>query len=217
MDPWGACATGVIGALIFMASSKLMVRLKIDDPLDACPIHGFCGAWGALAVGVFGTDANTKMVYGFDNDCISTWLQFRIQVVGVLAILAWTLGTSTILFLAIKFTIGLRVDEETEECGLDSKHGAEAYVHGYSSQTSPKDTASPQPQHKEISVGGVTAERCSSIGVTMEGVTMEGVTTEPLLPPKSITPPSITPPNITQDKVEMVTPPSITQDKVEMA
>lgn len=197
MDPWGACATGMIGALIFMAASKLLVRLRIDDPLDACPIHGFCGAWGALAVGVFGTDANAKVVYGFDNDCISTWLQFSIQVVGVLAILAWTLGTSTILFLAIKFTVGLRVDEETEECGLDSKHGAEAYVHSSQYLESPRAIAaiaSPQPQHKEISVG-VTAEGHSSVGVTMDGVTldestMDGVTTEPLLPPKVGTQPT---------------------------
>lgn len=153
ISPWGAFGVGAIGACVFIGSSRLLMFLKIDDPLDACPIHGFCGIWGALAVGIFATDANVKVAYGFDNDCIATWLQLRIQIVGVLAIITWTLGSSAILFLAIKYTVGLRVDEATEADGLDSKHGATAYVRqqsiDYSVQTSliskPKSTQDEPP------------------------------------------------------------------------
>ena len=54
MLPWAAFLTGFIGAFVYYGASKLLLKLQIDDPLDAFAVHGACGFWGVLAVGWFG-------------------------------------------------------------------------------------------------------------------------------------------------------------------
>merc|ERR1711871_1159618 len=100
---------GLIGGLIYIGASNLLVKLKIDDPLDAFPIHGVCGIWGCLSVGIFATRSNISRAYGFDNDAILSGNQFRNQFIGVLCIMLWTVGTSLMIFLPLKFSGLLRV------------------------------------------------------------------------------------------------------------
>mmetsp|Transcript_331 Transcript_331/g.582 ORF Transcript_331/g.582 Transcript_331/m.582 type:complete len:500 (-) Transcript_331:320-1819(-) len=132
VDPWAAWLTGMIGGLCFIGSSNLLKMLKIDDPCDASPIHGFCGFWGVVACGIFGTDENAAFA-GYVGSAagetpIEDGEQLGVQIIGALAITAWTLGTATIMFLIIHFTIGMRVDESVEDAGLDSsEHGVKAY------------------------------------------------------------------------------------------
>jgi len=127
VEPWAAAVIGIIGGIIYIASSNLLKYLKIDDPLDACPIHGFCGLWGVISVGIFTTDENIAWAYGGDAS-YSTGEQLGVQILGGLAILLWTLGTSGILFFTLKALKVLRVSEDVEEAGLDnSEHGGKAY------------------------------------------------------------------------------------------
>ena len=53
MESGSAFATGLIGAFVYQAASMLLQKLHIDDPVDASPVHGFCGAWGVIAAGLF--------------------------------------------------------------------------------------------------------------------------------------------------------------------
>lgn len=91
-----------------------------------------CGIWGVLAVGIFGNDDNAAFV-GYNGSAeghhpFRTGEQFGVQLVGALAILGWTLLNSTVLFLLIKYTVGLRVTLEVESTGLDeSEHGIKSY------------------------------------------------------------------------------------------
>lgn len=118
--PEGAFGVGIIGGFVYLMSAWLLVKLKIDDPLDACPIHGFCGIWGVLSVAILG-----HQDYGGWTD---RGAQFAAQLIGVLAILGWTVVMSAIMFFLIKITVGLRVDEAIELEGLDaSEHGGSAY------------------------------------------------------------------------------------------
>ena len=130
VDPWCAFVIGIIGALVYLGAGALLLKLKIDDPLEACPIHGFCGAWGVLAVGIFGTHQNA-LDAAFDvkaPEAFSNGSQFATQLVGVLAIFAWTVATSGLLFFVIDKTLGMHVEEEIEEAGLDtSEHGGAVY------------------------------------------------------------------------------------------
>lgn len=133
VEPIGAMGTGIIGALVYIGSSKLLLKLKIDDPLDAAPIHGFCGFWGLLSCAIFGTDANAVFA-GYDasgKTPIKSGEQFGVQFVCGLAIMAWTVFWAFIIFGACKFipAIGLTVDPEVEMMGLDaSEHGTPAYL-----------------------------------------------------------------------------------------
>ena len=132
VEPVGAFFIGMIGAFIYIGSKNLLIKLKVDDPLDAAPVHGFCGAWGLLASGIFATDAGAAMA-GYvgsagGNTPVSSGEQFGVQFVGMLIILLWTLSTSGMMFFALsKFGI-LRVDEKVEVDGLDiTEHGGLAY------------------------------------------------------------------------------------------
>jgi len=134
VNPWSAVLIGILGAMVYKASSNLLNKLKIDDPLEAFPVHGCCGMWGVLVVGIFGTDEN-MVTAAFENpnlDMIKSGNQFAVQLISLLAIIAWVVTTVGILFICIKFSpIPLRVDDETEEMGLDiSEHNAKAYDDG---------------------------------------------------------------------------------------
>lgn len=129
VDPWAAVIIGFLGGAVYYFGSKLLQKLKIDDPLDASPIHGFCGFWGLLCCGIFGTDKNISFAYAqADIGAINSGTQFGVQAVGGLIIMGWTLVTAGLLFKLIDIAIGMRVSEEEENEGLDiSEHGGAAY------------------------------------------------------------------------------------------
>lgn len=144
MLPWAAFMTGFIGAFVYYGASKLMLKLKIDDPLDAFAVHGACGFWGVAAVGVFG---HPKLVgFGWDgNNGDATGLPddteyagflyggstlFGAQIVTLFIEIAWVASLSSAMFFALKMSGILRVSEEVEMAGMDvSKHGGSAYNH----------------------------------------------------------------------------------------
>lgn len=64
VEPYASAIIGAIGGAVYYASSTLIKRFQIDDPLDASPIHFFCGIWGVLSAGLFATPKNVKNAYG---------------------------------------------------------------------------------------------------------------------------------------------------------
>src|SRR5690606_13942148 len=132
VDPWAAVIIGMVGSIVVMLGVEALDKLKIDDPVGAVSVHGFAGVWGVLAVGLFSSQAGIAQAYA-ESDSYGLLLgggveQLGIQPLGVVAIMAWTCVTSGLVFLAIKYTVGLRVTEEEELRGLDiDEHGIEAY------------------------------------------------------------------------------------------
>ena len=119
---WGAVAIGGVAGFVIVFGIEFIDRvLKVDDPVGAAGVHGLCGAVGTILVGLFATDGG--LFYGGGLSLLG------VQATGVLAVAAWTLATTFILFKAIKSTIGLRVDKRDEELGLDhGEHATEAYA-----------------------------------------------------------------------------------------
>lgn len=130
VEPWAAVVIGVIAGLIVPPLVLFFEKVKIDDPVGALPVHGMAGIWGTLACGLF-ADANRAESLAVGEAGLFTgggahqlWVQFY----GVLATIGFTFTLSLIVFLAIKFTVGLRVSEEDELRGLDiSEHGMFGY------------------------------------------------------------------------------------------
>lgn len=90
--------------------------MKIDDPVGAIGVHGLCGATGTILVGLF--SVNEGLFYGYGVHFLG------VQVIGVMAVVAWVAITMTFLFNVIKATVGLRVSKEEEIAGLDlEEHG----------------------------------------------------------------------------------------------
>ena len=95
-------------------------KLKIDDPVGAISVHGVCGAWGTMAVGLFMQESG--LIHGGGASQLIT------QLIGIGAAFAWAFPVSFVIFYAIKMTIGLRVSEAEEIEGLDiTEHGMHAY------------------------------------------------------------------------------------------
>ncbi len=129
VDPWAAVVIGVIAGFIAPPIVVLLDKMRIDDPIGAIPVHGIAGIWGTLAIGIFATEGRIGelgvgpgLVYGGGGEQL--WVQFY----GILATIAFTGAACLIVFLAIKYTVGLRVSEEEELAGLDiSEHGMYGY------------------------------------------------------------------------------------------
>lgn len=123
----GATIIGAISGLLVVGSVHLFDKFKIDDPVGAISVHGVCGAFGTIAVGLFSNESSEGFIskglfYGGGTD------QLVSQIIGVVAIGAFVLVASTILFAVIKRTMGLRVSAEEELAGLDMfEHGSLGY------------------------------------------------------------------------------------------
>ncbi|MEY2969290.1 MAG: ammonium transporter [Actinomycetota bacterium] len=124
----GAIIIGALAGLIVVYSVYFFDRIRIDDPVGAVSVHGVCGAFGAIAVGLFSaTEADgvvkKGLFYGGGAD------QLVSQVIGVVAIALFVLVATIVLFGILKATVGLRVDEQEEREGLDiHEHGVPGYV-----------------------------------------------------------------------------------------
>ena len=132
VSPFGAVIIGLLAGVLVVASVGFIDKvLKIDDPVGAVSVHGVCGAFGTLCVGLFasapygassGVGALNGLFYG------GGWGLLGVQALGVAAVFVWVTASSLGLFGFIKVTMGLRVDREEELRGLDiGEHGIESY------------------------------------------------------------------------------------------
>ena len=124
----GAVIIGAVAGVLVVFSVLFWDKVKIDDPVGAISVHGVCGAFGTIAVGLFSAIESEGIVkkglfYGGGAD------QLVSQIIGVVAIAAFVAVASGILFFVIKKTAGLRVSEQEEIEGLDMhEHGMPGYV-----------------------------------------------------------------------------------------
>jgi len=128
---------GAAGVLVVLSVLFVEHVLKIDDPVGAISVHGVCGAFGTLSLGLFsiGTGSASPAPGLFYGGGVQ---QLVNQAVGVGAVFAWSLVTGLILFYGLKLTVGLRVSREEEMEGLDvGEHGNSAY-HGFVMATTPE-------------------------------------------------------------------------------
>jgi Amt family ammonium transporter len=116
-----AWIVGFIAGVLVVFSVMFIDSLKIDDPVGAFSVHGTCGIWATLAVGLFNKDKGLLTGHGFN--------QLGIQIVGVLAFALFSILASWILWSIIGAIYnGIRVSEPEEVEGLDiGEHGMEAY------------------------------------------------------------------------------------------
>lgn len=120
VEPISSLIIGAIAGMLIVIAVPFFDRMKADDPVGAIAVHGVCGTFGTLAVGIFAEKGG--FLYGGGFHLLS------VQALGVLAISLWGFATTYALFYAMKKTVGIRVtlDEETE--GLDlAEHGMAAY------------------------------------------------------------------------------------------
>jgi Amt family ammonium transporter len=130
VENWGAAVIGGLSGIIVVGGVLFLDRRGVDDPVGAIAVHGICGAFGTLAVGLFGATRLTADV-GLGSEGLfygGGLSQLGTQALGVAAVFAWVAVSSTIIFALIKATVGLRVSAEEEMEGLDvGEHGMWGY------------------------------------------------------------------------------------------
>ncbi len=117
VTPLGAAVIGILAGFVVVFGIEFIDKvLKIDDPVGAIGVHGLCGAFGTIAVGLFAQEDG--LFYGGGVKLLLT------QFIGVVSVAAWVTVTMGITFYLIKTILGLRVSKEEEILGLDIKeHG----------------------------------------------------------------------------------------------
>lgn len=116
------------GVLVVLSIYAIDQFLHIDDPVGAIAVHGVCGVWGTLAVGLF---AQEQFAPGTTGDGLffgGGWALLGAQALGAASVFVWCMGSGLLLFFIIQQLVGLRVETESELRGLDiDEHGMEAY------------------------------------------------------------------------------------------
>ncbi len=151
VSPAGAAVIGIVcGILVVLAVEFFDKKAKIDDPVGAVSVHCVCGATGTVLTGLFATGITTEkgLFYGGGVHFLG------IQVIGVLSVAAYVTVIITLVFLTIKYTIGLRADAEDEIAGLDvSEHGLLTAYGGFAMLP---DTATEDEGTAPVTVAGET-------------------------------------------------------------
>ena len=127
VSPAAAIWIGVTGGFVIVLGEGLLRIIKVDDPCGAFPVHGLCGIWGTLTVGLWGREslglAREGLFYGGGFE------QLGIQALGTFASGIFVFLSMGLVFIAIKAVLGLRVDRMEEIRGLDmNEHGMESYT-----------------------------------------------------------------------------------------
>jgi len=158
--PWAAIVIGFVAGVIVVVGSLLVERVGIDDPVGALAAHGMAGVWGTLSLGFLAMPELAErldtgrggLLYGGGVH------QLGIQVLGLVAVGAFTFTASFLVLGLMKVTVGIRTEPHVEGMGLDvSEHGMwgypEFYIpvpggygtehHGHALLTRPKDAAAP--------------------------------------------------------------------------
>lgn len=113
MSPGFAIVTGLIAGVVCVLGQQLLLRMKLDDVVGAVSVHGFAGAWGTVAAGIF----------YLEDPFNST--RILVQVIGVISAFAWAFLGALTLYLLIAMFIGLRASAMHEQRGLDLTEHAE--------------------------------------------------------------------------------------------
>ncbi|GMH94043.1 hypothetical protein TrVE_jg6168 [Triparma verrucosa] len=130
VDTWAAVVIGVVGAFAYSVGSRVVLAYEIDDPLNAFPLHGICGLWGIISVGLFADDVDHKGIFygGEGTKGGPGYRQIGIQLLGAIVIAVWAASTSFVCFWLVDKCVGLRVTLKEEKLGMDmAHHGGSAY------------------------------------------------------------------------------------------
>eukprot|EP01023_Acetabularia_acetabulum_P031095 TRINITY_DN2929_c0_g1_i3.p1 TRINITY_DN2929_c0_g1~~TRINITY_DN2929_c0_g1_i3.p1 ORF type:complete len:204 (+),score=44.56 TRINITY_DN2929_c0_g1_i3:67-678(+) len=135
VEPWAAVVIGILSGFVYIGASNFVLRvLKIDDPLDAVAVHGFCGIWGLIAAAAFADKQLVNETYGTDGGTVQGFFMggdgglLAAAIVGIIVIFGWVSIFMAPFFTIMKFLGLLRVTEKEELSGLDeSHHGGSAY------------------------------------------------------------------------------------------
>ena len=139
VESWAAVVIGIVAGWVYLAGSKLLIKLRIDDAVDAIPVHMLGGIWGLVSTGLFSAPDLMERAFG-QSDHVGWFYEWGrgsgnftllgIQLIGILFITGWTVVLMYPFFYILDFFASLRVDPLEEYAGMDiSRHNGPGYQH----------------------------------------------------------------------------------------
>mmetsp|Transcript_1566 Transcript_1566/g.3355 ORF Transcript_1566/g.3355 Transcript_1566/m.3355 type:complete len:580 (+) Transcript_1566:135-1874(+) len=128
VESWASIVIGLVAGALYWGCSQLLVKRRIDDAVDAIPVHMVNGIWGSISVGLFAEPNLLQAVYGTSTHVgwFYSWgrgsadaILLACQVVGILFVIGWVVGTMTPFFWLLHYFGYLRADSLEEVVGLD--------------------------------------------------------------------------------------------------
>ena len=173
VSPTGAILLGGVAGVVVCLGVELLEWLRIDDPIGAVPVHGICGIWGTLSLGLFACGKyGATGPTGPDNSAPLAGLFYgggmtllKAQFIGSAIVTVSTFAVAMLLMYVVNLTGTLRVSEEGELYGLDlHEHGISAYPeYVISALGAPagmaKEQSSPVPAYEASTLRPITATR----------------------------------------------------------
>jgi ammonium transporter, Amt family len=132
--PWGAIVIGLGAGAVVVLGVLLVERLGIDDPIGAVAAHGMAGVWGTLALGFLAVPSLAEKLATGKGGLFYTgsFHQLGVQMLGLVAVGAFTFSASFGVLWLMKVTVGIRTEPQVEAAGLDvSEHGMWGYPEFY--------------------------------------------------------------------------------------
>jgi len=130
VSPVSAVIIGAIAGVLVVLAVEFFDHIRQDDPVGAIAVHGACGTFGVIAVGLFAEKGGLFYGGGFKL--------LLVQIVGVLAVSLWAFASTYGVFTLLKKSVGIRVSAEEELEGLDlCEHGMSAYLEPGSAELKP--------------------------------------------------------------------------------
>jgi len=168
VEPWAACVIGLVAGWVYIFWSNLLVKLKIDDAVDAVPVHFGNGIWGCISTGLFASPRRVITAYSAHGHYgwFYMWGEgsgsgklLLAQICGVVWIIGWVSVIMTPYFHLLNILGLFRVDALEEEVGLDISHhkGAAYDISGPSAEVLEKFEVERSQRKVELPVEGADA------------------------------------------------------------
>jgi Amt family ammonium transporter len=137
VEPWAGVVIGICAGWFYLLGSNILIRLRIDDAVDAIPVHMVGGAWGVIATGLFSHPDRLKVAFGIEDHMgwFYSWARddgdgtlLACQLIAVLFVFCWTFVVMGIWYYWLNLVGWFRIDPLEEEVGMDiSRYKGSAY------------------------------------------------------------------------------------------
>lgn len=124
VENWAAIVIGLLAGLLYVGCSRLLIKLRLDDAVDAIPVHMANGIWGLVATGLFSAPGRTREAFGSEDHVgwlynLSDGTLISNQILACALIVGWVILTMLPFFIVLNKMAWLRADSLEELVGLD--------------------------------------------------------------------------------------------------
>lgn len=148
VEPWAAIVVGAVAGCLYLFGTHLLVRLRLDDAVDAIPVHMFNGFWSMVAVGLLASPRKLELTFGRAAEHVGFLYSFSnggadarllaANLMGILWIFGWVMGLMLPFFVWLDWKGWFRSDPLEEIVGLDTSY------HGGLILTSGEESVNPE-------------------------------------------------------------------------